>query len=90
MDLEPCKDGINIASQTVSILTAAHTQHSAPVQDQCPPMCHCSCCSVQLVIAKKLVIQPLTVVDTPVQMSFIPEKPVTRPTNVWQPPKLNA
>ncbi|WP_431200767.1 DUF6660 family protein [Mucilaginibacter sp. P19] len=90
LDLEPCKDTVGRAPNSFisSIFTKQH--QSKPTQDQCPPMCHCNCCNMQVVIHSKMVFKPVMVTYTSIKVYMIPEKPVTRPANIWQPPKLNA
>ncbi|WP_352432930.1 DUF6660 family protein [Mucilaginibacter sp. PAMB04274] len=90
LDLEPCKDSVGVALAGLSFEAADHSHTSKPYQDQCPPMCHCGCCNMQVVFNKSIIIRPLQITVAPKITAFIPQKPVTRPTNIWQPPKLNA
>lgn len=90
LDLEPCKDTIGRAPNT--FLSAIFTRHlpTKTTQDQCPPMCHCNCCNMQVIIQSRTLFKAVPDVYIPVTVYMIPEKPVTRPANIWQPPKLNA
>lgn len=90
LDLEPCKDKVGAAPDSF-VSTIFTKQHQSKTnQDQCPPMCHCSCCNMQVVIQGRMVFRPVAGIYTPITVFMIPEKPVTRPANIWQPPKLNA
>ncbi|GAA4910271.1 hypothetical protein GCM10023313_11790 [Mucilaginibacter defluvii] len=90
MDLEPCKDVVGSVRSTTSIATIQDQHESHSGQDQCPPMCHCGCCNMQVVFTKKIIIRAVETKLTTVTDAYLPEKPVTRPTNIWQPPKLAA
>ncbi|OOQ57350.1 DUF6660 family protein [Mucilaginibacter pedocola] len=89
LDMEPCKDGVSLPNTSGMSIVKTHQDHQS-TQDQCPPLCHCGCCNMQVVIASKLIISPVTVKLAEMRASFLPESPVTRPSNIWQPPKLNA
>ncbi|WP_147238701.1 DUF6660 family protein [Mucilaginibacter hurinus] len=89
LDLEPCKDFMGASD---AVMTTYLKEHHQPEQsqDQCPPMCSCNCCNMQVVFRHQPEFCPVSVRAGDTLFYQIPEKPVNRPGMIWQPPKFSA
>lgn len=88
LSVVPCTDANAMNSKATTEITKTSYQHDNPLNDTCPPICSCSCCTdspIPQVIAKLILVKPeLKKRYNTIYSSFI--KGIS--LSVWQPPKL--
>ena len=69
----------------------AHVQknHAQDVQDECPAICSCSCCGVQLVLQPSVVASStvISIISSEKSMEYVLKDTLDFPYKIWQPPQ---
>ena len=88
----PCADSIecNRSNNTETLVTQAHSGHEHE-SEQCPPLCHCNCCSI-LITSHETVSYSIIETVQSIEKKY-PQFSANNLTgyscNVFQPPQLS-
>ncbi|WP_407716474.1 hypothetical protein [Mucilaginibacter sp. P4] len=90
LGLVPCKDSNALSKPLTKLSIEARNQHSSPLQDQCSPFCHCSCCNAPSVVTMRVQLYFISFQLNNSYPELAPLQLKNRELTIWQPPKFVA
>ncbi len=87
LSFSPCADAFYIDKEGET----AHVEknHAQDVQDECPAICSCSCCGVQLVLQPSIAVSStiISIISSEKSMEYVLKDTLDFPYKIWQPPQ---
>lgn len=87
----PCEDEqLSILSSTRSLISKADTHdQDAPLKDDCPPFCICSCCSIMAILKDEVITLSVPFKAFTTNSTAYSGRITHANFSIWQPPKLS-
>lgn len=89
----PCRDAVatSATNECTSIeLPGSHNESKDHTDDNCSPLCICSCCSVAPLPSPSIVVETIVGSVHPVLASIYTDQLLDISLPIWQPPQLIA